>query len=276
VHCIVQALKIDFILGCMRLAGKEVIDMGNVKDEAYISWYATVSFRIFSGLAFISGSILYLASDKNILETVIYLPLLIFSIYAWCSGNSLIIDDPIKFWLRKAIQLRVLIFYMCTTIYLIIDGLDALYLSFSIIVFILSLICFFIGMRLYDEKLMSKMIKENIKYIDGKLDDESMPGNILLYSFRAPKSKLIQGITGSVFKFVFLFIVFPLSLLGGGAGFFTLEVFRFFLGDNTISPHAIGFFMVCLPASMYFAFQLPALINFKRKWEKISSINDDN
>ena len=254
----------------MLLAGKGGIDMKVIKDETYIAWIVTVSFRFFCGLIFIFGTIFYFISDNTILETIIYAPLLVFSVYAWCSGKQLRVNSPISFWIKKAFQLRCLVFYSCVTIYLVIDGFDVLYLTFSIVVIALSVICFFIGMRLYDEKLMNKMIKENIKYIDGELDPEqSPPGNILLYSFRSPKSKLITGVTGSVFKFVFLFIIFPLSLLGGGAGYFTLEIFRFFLGDSTISPHAIGFFIVCLPASMYLAFQLPALINFNRKWKTI-------
>lgn len=252
----------------MLLVGKGDINMEKTIIETEISRMATMGFKLFGGLIFIFGTISYLMSHKTWLESSIYIPLLIYLIYAWFSGHAIRIDDPIKYWLRKAIHLRVLVFYSCVMIYIIDDGFDVLYLSFSIVVVILSVICFFIGMKLHDEKLMNKMIKENINFINGKLDPEQTPpGNIFLYSFRSPKSRLIRGVTGSAFKFVILFIVFPLSLLGGGAGYFTLEIFKFFLGDSAISPHAIETFIVCLPASMYLAFQLPALIHFKRKWE---------
>jgi hypothetical protein len=184
------------------------------------------------------------------------------------SGGKLKFEDPINFWFGKAFQTRFMFFYGCSTIYILDGGFDSLYILFSLIVIVLSVIFYFIGTVLYDEGLMKKSIKENIKFIDGRLDYENIaPINVAIYSFRKTNNSFIRFFSDSVFKFVFLLIILPLSLLGGGAGYFILGMLRLYLGDSDISPYAIGYFIVCLPTSMYLAFQLPALINFKRKWK---------
>lgn len=255
----------------MHLVGEESTDMVKRLDKTEIPRLTMVLFFFMGGMLFFIYLASYLAADKNILQNCLFLFFFIFSIYSFfLSDNKLRSVNPVQFWIRKAFKFRVLLFCCCITIYLFERGAYCLYLTFSIIVTILSIICYAIGIILYDNRLMDKNIKDNIKFIGDDLDPEQAPpANVLLYSFRSSKNRLIRVVSGNVFKFVFLFMILPLSLLGGGAGYFILGILRLYLGDSDISAHAIGYFMVLLPTSMYFAFQLPALINFNRKWKTI-------
>jgi hypothetical protein len=96
-----------------------------------------MGFKLFGGMILVFGTISYLISDKTWLESSIYIPLLIYSIYGWFSGNAIRMDAPIQYWLRKAVHLRVLLFYSCVTIYFVGEKFEVLYLSFSIVVILL-------------------------------------------------------------------------------------------------------------------------------------------